>query len=159
MRRRATSGRRSGPVAGTGHKRRKPHQRRGFQPRRRPIQDLAAEEVGFEPTVPRRGTPVFETGPFNHSGTPPGGSRRDLSDSLGSVHRPSFLEESGEDRPAFVGRNSMYLPNRYNVDVRYSRFVPIRGDVKAEVISFDNPLQGRESTNTVYIATSWSSAS
>ena len=30
-----------------------------------------AEEVGFEPTVPRRGTPVFETGPFNHSGTPP----------------------------------------------------------------------------------------
>jgi integrase len=29
------------------------------------------EEVGFEPTVPRCGTPVFETGPFNHSGTPP----------------------------------------------------------------------------------------
>jgi hypothetical protein len=35
---------------------------------------LIAEEVGFEPTVPRSGTPVFETGPFNHSGTPP--SRR-----------------------------------------------------------------------------------
>src|SRR5262249_14254975 len=31
-----------------------------------------AEEVGFEPTVPQCGTPVFETGPFNHSGTPPG---------------------------------------------------------------------------------------
>jgi SAM-dependent methyltransferase len=28
------------------------------------------------------------------------------------------------------------------------------GDVRAEVISFDNPLQGRVSTNTVYIATS-----
>ncbi len=30
-----------------------------------------AEEEGFEPSVPRGGTPVFETGPFNHSGTPP----------------------------------------------------------------------------------------
>ena len=28
--------------------------------------------MGFEPTVPETGTPVFETGPFNHSGTPPG---------------------------------------------------------------------------------------
>lgn len=35
-----------------------------------------AEEVGFEPTVPETGTPVFETGPFNHSGTPPGYRRR-----------------------------------------------------------------------------------
>src|SRR4051794_12869581 len=31
----------------------------------------SAEEEGFEPSVPRCGTPVFETGPFNHSGTPP----------------------------------------------------------------------------------------
>jgi hypothetical protein len=35
------------------------------------FQDFLAEEVGFEPTVPGTGTPVFETGPFNHSGTPP----------------------------------------------------------------------------------------
>ena len=28
------------------------------------------ERVGFEPTVPE-GTPVFETGPFDHSGTSP----------------------------------------------------------------------------------------
>ena len=41
---------------------------------------LSAEEVGFEPTVPRSGTPVFETGPFNHSGTPP-----DRLDPLDSV--------------------------------------------------------------------------
>ena len=26
-------------------------------------------------------------------------------------------------------------------------------DVRAEVVSFHNPLQGRESTNTVYVAT------
>ena len=30
-----------------------------------------AEGVGFEPTVPLKGTTVFETAPFNHSGTPP----------------------------------------------------------------------------------------
>jgi hypothetical protein len=40
----------------------------------------------------------------------------------------------GNDRPAFIGRNSMYLPNRYNVDMRYSRFIPIRGNVKGEII-------------------------
>jgi hypothetical protein len=42
--------------------------------------------------------------------------------------------QSNNDRPLFVGRNSMYLPNRYNVDLRYSRIVPIRGNVRAEVI-------------------------
>jgi len=40
----------------------------------------------------------------------------------------------GNDRPAFVGRNSLYLPNRYNVDLRYSRFVPIHNAIKAEII-------------------------
>ena len=33
-----------------------------------------AEGVGFEPTVPAKGTTVFETAPFDHSGTPPRGS-------------------------------------------------------------------------------------
>ena len=32
-----------------------------------------AEEVGFEPTVPQKRTTVFETAPFNRSGTPPQG--------------------------------------------------------------------------------------
>ena len=39
------------------------------------------------------------------------------------------------DRPLFIGRNSIYLPNRYNVDMRYTRMVPIRGSVRAEVIA------------------------
>jgi hypothetical protein len=39
------------------------------------------------------------------------------------------------DRPLFVGRNSLYLPNRYNVDMRYTRFIPIRSSVRAEVIA------------------------
>ena len=34
-----------------------------------------AERVGFEPTVPARGTTVFETAPFDHSGTSPGSGR------------------------------------------------------------------------------------
>jgi hypothetical protein len=38
------------------------------------------------------------------------------------------------DRPIDVGRNSVYLPHRYNVDMRYSRFVPITGNVRAEII-------------------------
>jgi hypothetical protein len=38
------------------------------------------------------------------------------------------------DRPAFVPRNSMYLPARYNVDMRYSRFVPFGHELRAEVI-------------------------
>jgi len=40
----------------------------------------------------------------------------------------------GSDRPASVGRNSMYLPARYNVDMRYSRFVPLGGARRAEII-------------------------
>jgi hypothetical protein len=37
------------------------------------------------------------------------------------------------DRPLGIGRNSLYLPARYNVDARFSRFVPIRGSIRAEI--------------------------
>jgi hypothetical protein len=36
---------------------------------------LVAEGEGFEPSVDQRPTTVFETAPFNRSGTPPKGSR------------------------------------------------------------------------------------
>ena len=39
------------------------------------------------------------------------------------------------DRPLNVARNSLYLPNRYNVDMRYTRMVPIHGSVRAELIA------------------------
>ncbi len=39
------------------------------------------------------------------------------------------------DRPLFVGRNSLYMPVRRNVDLRYTRWIPIRGSVRAEVIA------------------------
>ena len=38
-----------------------------------------AERVGFEPTVPTRGTTVFETVPFDHSGTSPSKRHQALS--------------------------------------------------------------------------------
>lgn len=40
----------------------------------------------------------------------------------------------GGDRPLNVGRNSVYLPARYNVDLRFSRFIPIWGSRRAEII-------------------------
>jgi len=49
------------------------------------------------------------------------------------------------DRPLNVTRNSMYLPNRYNMDLRYSRFVPINGRVRAEVqAEFKNLFNNRQ---------------
>ncbi len=45
--------------------------RSGFFRKKNENNDLVAERVGFEPTVPVKGTTVFETAPFDHSGTSP----------------------------------------------------------------------------------------
>lgn len=42
---------------------------------------------------------------------------------------------NNNDRPAYVGRNSLYMPARKNVDLRYTRWVPFRGQTRAEVIA------------------------
>jgi hypothetical protein len=39
------------------------------------------------------------------------------------------------DRPLGVPRNSLYLPNRYNVDLRYTRIIPVRGSVRGELVA------------------------
>jgi hypothetical protein len=39
------------------------------------------------------------------------------------------------DRPIGVDRNSLYLPARKNVDLRYTRSVPIHGSTRAEIIA------------------------
>jgi hypothetical protein len=39
------------------------------------------------------------------------------------------------DRPLFVARNPLYLAARKNVDMRYTRTIPVRGSVRAEVIA------------------------
>ncbi|HZT75954.1 MAG TPA: TonB-dependent receptor [Vicinamibacterales bacterium] len=38
------------------------------------------------------------------------------------------------DRPLFVSRNSLYLAPRKNVDLRYTRWIPIQGSVRGEII-------------------------
>jgi len=58
------------------------------------------------------------------------------------------------DRPLFVARNPLYLAARKNVDLRYTRFVPIRGSVRAEVIAelknvFNTEELSGITTNTV----------
>ncbi|HTL42900.1 MAG TPA: TonB-dependent receptor [Vicinamibacterales bacterium] len=40
---------------------------------------------------------------------------------------------SGSDRPLFIGRNSVYLPARHNVDARLSRFIPLGGGRRVEI--------------------------
>jgi hypothetical protein len=39
------------------------------------------------------------------------------------------------DRPLFVDRNSMYMPTRKNVDMRYTRMFPIHNTMRAELIA------------------------
>jgi len=39
------------------------------------------------------------------------------------------------DRPLFVGRNSLYLPWRKNVDLRYTRWIPLQGSVRGEIVA------------------------
>ncbi len=39
------------------------------------------------------------------------------------------------DRPLFVPRASLYLPARKNVDLRYTRWIPVRGSARAEIIA------------------------
>lgn len=39
------------------------------------------------------------------------------------------------DRPLFVARNPLYLPVRKNVDLRYTRWIPIQGAARGEIIA------------------------
>jgi hypothetical protein len=43
-------------------------------------------------------------------------------------------DSTNSDRPLFISRNSIYMPWRKNMDMRYTRFVPIRASVRGEVI-------------------------
>ena len=54
------------------------------------------------------------------------------------VNEPANRDLNGDginsDRPLFVARNPLYLPVRKNVDLRYTRWIPIRGSTRAEFI-------------------------
>jgi hypothetical protein len=41
---------------------------------------------------------------------------------------------SNNDRPLFVSRNSLYLPARKNVDMRYTRTIPLHESLRGEII-------------------------
>jgi hypothetical protein len=53
------------------------------------------------------------------------------------------------DRPLNIGRDSLYLPNRYNVDGRWTRFVPLRGSVRAEIIAELKNIFNTQQTSAV----------
>jgi hypothetical protein len=62
--------------------------------------------------------------------------------------------DPGNDRPLFVARNSLYMPVRKNVDLRYTRWVPIQGSVRAEIIAelknvFNIEQLSNVTTNTI----------
>jgi len=58
------------------------------------------------------------------------------------------------DRPLGVTRNSIYLPARYNADVRYSRFIPFGASRRAEVIlELKNLFNNRQTSGLARIVT------
>jgi Carboxypeptidase regulatory-like domain/TonB dependent receptor-like, beta-barrel len=70
----------------------------------------------------------------------------------------------GSDRPLFVDRNTLYLPVRKNVDMRYTRWIPIHGNTRVEVIAelknvFNTEQLSNVTTNTVVDALGQPSAS
>src|SRR5207244_12256800 len=50
-----------------------------------------------------------------------------------SSNRDLNLDGTGIDRPIFETRNSLYLPPRWNIDMRYSRFFPLGRGRRVEV--------------------------
>jgi hypothetical protein len=51
------------------------------------------------------------------------------------ANRDLNLDGVSSDRPLGVARNSLYLPARKNVDMRYTRWIPIAGGVRGEIIA------------------------
>jgi len=74
------------------------------------------------------------------------------------VNIPANRDLNGDgvssDRPLFVARNPLYLPVRRNIDLRYTRWIPVRGSVRGEIIAelknaFDIEQMSGITTNTV----------
>jgi hypothetical protein len=49
-------------------------------------------------------------------------------------NRDLNADGSNNDRPLNIGRNSYYLPARWNVDARLSRFIPLGGSRRLEIL-------------------------
>ena len=50
-------------------------------------------------------------------------------------NRDLNLDGNNGDRPLYIGRNSCYLPARWNVDARLSRFIPLGSGRRVEVLA------------------------
>src|SRR5258708_1882588 len=59
------------------------------------------------------------------------------------------LDGNGNDRPLNIGRNSYYLPARYNVDARLSRFIPLGGTRRMEILGEFKNIFNIVQTSTV----------
>jgi hypothetical protein len=76
-----------------------------------------------------------------------------------NIRSSSDLNKDGvsADRPSGIARNSVYLPARYNVDVRYSRSIPItkryRAELQAEFKNLFNTQQTSGLSNLRIVAT------
>jgi Carboxypeptidase regulatory-like domain/TonB dependent receptor-like, beta-barrel len=75
------------------------------------------------------------------------------------VNTPSNRDVNGDgstsDRPLGVARNALYLPARKNVDFRYTRWIPVHGSVRGEIIAeLKNAFNTQQLSNvTTTIAT------
>ena len=79
------------------------------------------------------------------------------------INIPSNRDLNGDgiannDRPLFVTRNSMYMPVRKNVDLRYTRWFPIHGSIRAEVIAELKNVFNIEQLQTVTTTTATDTA-
>lgn len=74
-----------------------------------------------------------------------------------SGNRDLNLDGVNNDRPLNVGRNTIYLPSRRNVDMRYSRYFGIGGgrriEMQAEFKNVFNTLQTNNITTSVTVNT------
>jgi hypothetical protein len=77
------------------------------------------------------------------------------------VNEPANRDLNGDgvnsDRPLFVARNPLYLPVRKNVDLRYTRWIPVRGSMRGEIIvelkNVFNTLQMSNINTTIAVDT------
>src|SRR5258708_4835415 len=73
------------------------------------------------------------------------------------VNIPANRDLNGDgvnsDRPLFIDRNSLYLPARKNVDLRYTRWIPIRGSARAEIIAELKNVFNTEQLQTITTTT------
>ena len=99
-----------------------------------------AERVGFEPTVAQRTTTVFETAPFNHSGTSPCLPNDDQSSATGGCSRMVAQQPPRKHQPPALDR----IP-RYQISTSSPSAGKLTGGRPAALIRSFNAAAGPDS--------------